>query len=119
MDSAIQATTAIATTNYAIMRNCGSALANVTKIGYPLPRGPITKTRRTMKKLWSKLFKKNSKSKNPKPQKKLIDSIERDDKGRWVVPKDGAKSSKDFTVQLRKLKEDLNKATPKKKDTNE
>lgn len=75
-----------------------------------------------MKKLWNRLFKKNSKSKNPTPsknQKKLINSIERDDKGRWVIPKEGKKSSKNFTAQLAELKEELNKATPKKKDINE
>jgi hypothetical protein len=111
-----------ASTKYAIMRNCGFVVANAIRIGYPQPRGPITTTRRTMKKLWNRLFKKNSKSKNPTPskkQKKLISSIERDDKGRWVVPKEAKKSSKNFTVQLEKFKGDLNKATPKKKDTNE
>ena len=119
MGGATLKTTRLASTKYAIMRNCGFVVANAIRIGFPQPREPIMKSRRTMKKLWNRLFKKNSKSKNPKPRKKPIDSIERDDRGRWVVPKDGTKSSKDFTAELRKLKEDLNKATPKKKDTNE
>lgn len=97
-----------------------------------------------MKRLWNRLFKKNSKSKNlkpPKALKKLVDSIERDDKGRWVIPTEGTKLPRDFTEELKRLKEDLNKATeiavqvtvkkpapkkpapkkatPKKKDTNE
>jgi len=126
------------------MRNCGFAVVNAIKIGYPQPRGLIMKTRRTMKRLWNRLFKKNSKSKNlkpPKALKKLVDSIERDDKGRWVIPTEGTKLPRDFTEELKRLKEDLNKATeiavqvtvkkpapkkpapkkatPKKKDTNE
>lgn len=75
-----------------------------------------------MKKLWNRLFKRNSKSKNltpPKELKKLVNSIERDEKGRWVIPTEGTSLPKDFTEQLKKLKEELNKATPKKKDTNE
>jgi hypothetical protein len=103
------------------MKSYGFAVANVTKIGYPRFREPMT-TRRTMKKLWNRLFKRNSKSKNltpPKELRKLINSIERDDKGRWVIPTEGTNLPKDFTDQLRKLKEELNKATPNKKDTNE
>ena len=122
MVGATPETTRLASTKYAIMRNCGFVVANAIRIGYPQPRGPIMTTRRTMKKLWNRLFKKNSKSKNPTPPKlpkTLINSIERDDKGRWVVPKEAKKSSKNFTVQLKELKEELNKATPKKKDTNE
>jgi hypothetical protein len=104
------------------MRNCGFVVANAIRIGYPQLRGLIMTTRRTMKKLWNRLFKKNSKSKNPtipKLPKTLTHSIERDDRGRWVIPKEEKKSSKNFTVQLEKFKGDLNKATPKKKDTNE
>jgi hypothetical protein len=115
-------TTNIVSTKYAIMRNCGFVVANAIRIGYPQPRGLIMTTRRTMKKLWNRLFKKNSKSKNPtipKLPKTLIHSIERDDRGRWVIPKEEKKSSKNFTAQLDKFKGDLNKATPKKKDTNE
>jgi hypothetical protein len=132
-------TTRLVSTKYAIMRNCGFVVANAIRIGYPRLRGSIMKTRRTMKKLWNRLFKKNSKSKNlkpPKALKKLVDSIERDDKGRWVIPTEGTKLPRDFTEELKRLKEDLNKAseisiqvtvekkiskkpTPKKKDTNE
>jgi hypothetical protein len=104
------------------MRNCGFVVANAIRIGYPQLRGLIITTRRTMKKLWNRLFKKNSKSENPitpKLPKTLIHSIERNDKGKWVVPKEDKKSSKNFTAQLDKFKGDLNKATPKKKDTNE
>jgi hypothetical protein len=107
----------LVSTKYAIMRNCGFVGANAIRIGYPQPRGPIMTTRRTMKKLWNRLFKKNSKSKNPtiaKLPKTLIHSIERDDRGRWVIPKEEKKSSKNFTVQLEKFKGDLNKTDDKK-----
>ena len=65
-----------------------------------------------MKKLWSKLFKKNSKSLTPpKDLKKFVDGIERDAKGRWVLPdtKD-VNLPKEVVEKFVKVQESLDKA---------
>lgn len=65
-----------------------------------------------MKKLWNRLFKKNSNTLTPLEElSNLVNNIERDEKGKWVIPVEETKLPKDFTDQLKKFKEEINKAS--------
>lgn len=67
-----------------------------------------------MKKLWSKLFKKNSKSKTLTPPvelKKFIDGIERDSKGKWVIP-DAPVNLAELSDKLKDIKEQVEGTKP-------
>jgi len=90
------------------MKSSGYVVATATKIGYPQFRGPIT-TRRIMKKLWSKLFKKNNKTQTPsKKLNKVVENIERDDKGRWITPTtEPARLHKDYLEELDNFKKKI------------
>lgn len=70
-----------------------------------------------MKKLWNRLFKKNSKSKTltpPAELKKFVEGIERDSKGKWVIP-DAPKNLAELSDKLKDIKEQVEGTKPVKK----